>query len=151
MKIHETKVNKELKIDNRETSMIELRNKLLEETKEVSISLDRYYRDPSSRERADSLYSELYDTLLVLLLMINRLKEDTNIEEAQRSLNIHHEKLRNRGWIFGGYWTVEYISENRKKAIHLSEDIIKRKHDKHYEISDYIRDKKPEVGRNNEV
>ena len=151
MKLYETKVNEDLGIDNRNININILRNKLLEEATEVAIALDKYYRDPASKERADHFYEELYDTLLILLTIIKRLKEDTGYEESEKCMYNHREKLRDRGWEFGGYWDIQYISENRRKAIKISEDIMKRKHDKYYEISDYIRDKKPGVGRNNEV
>jgi len=153
MKIHETKINNELEIDNRNLNVYELRNKLIEETIEVSKALDIYYRNPGDAENMDNFYSEIYDNLLILLLILKKLKSDTSEEEAQAILNKHHQKLKNRGWIFGGYWEITFTTELRKKAMKLSEAIVKRKKEKYYskELNDYVKDKKTGISKRNEV
>lgn len=153
MKINQTKKNTKLDINNKYTSLNDLRKKLLEEAAELSEAIGDIYKRGYNEEDTALLYSELYDVLLITLSIFNKITQETSLEKALEELNNHHKKLKNRGWIFGGYWEVNFINENRKKAIQLSEEIINRKKIKYYnrEVNDYIRKKTKSIDANNEV
>lgn len=153
MKIKETKKNTKLGINNKYTSLEDLKCKLLEEAVELSEAIGDIYKRGYNEEDTALLYGELYDTLLIILSMLNKIMQETSIEKGLEALKQHHKKLENRGWIFGGYWEISFVSENRRKAIQLSEEIINKKKLKYYnrEVNDYIRKKRKNINSNGEV
>lgn len=101
MIIFETTNNPKLGIDNRTAEMVDISNKLLEESSELSNELDKlqYMLGYDTLENRYKAIGELLDIIQVLVLAYNKLTAKMDEKDIKACIDEHNFKLFvERGW-----------------------------------------------------